>query len=79
MALKVSAQRFIRVETPLGRRAGRSEGGRFAGGAVSVSPTVATPRRGLGKTGDSKPMRLVSTATLGSGLNFVTYEVVRAA
>src|ERR1700733_11537270 len=32
----------------------------------------------FGKTSDKKPMRLVRAATIGDGLSFVTYEVVRA-
>jgi dihydrofolate reductase len=36
-------------------------------------------RRLFGETGDAKPLRLVRTTTLGSGLNFVVYEVVRDA
>jgi len=45
-----------------------------------VFPVVlGAGRRLFGETSDSKPMRLVGTATLGNGLNFVTYEVVREA
>jgi dihydrofolate reductase len=32
----------------------------------------------FGKTSDKKPMRLVRATTIGDGLTFVTYEVVRA-
>jgi dihydrofolate reductase len=33
----------------------------------------------FGETSDKKPMRLVSVTTIGDGLTFVTYEVVRGA
>ena len=33
----------------------------------------------FGKTSDKKPVRLVNTTTIGDGLTFVTYEVVRDA
>jgi hypothetical protein len=33
----------------------------------------------FGETGEKKPMRLVDTKTLGTGLTFLTYEVVREA
>jgi dihydrofolate reductase len=33
----------------------------------------------FGKTSDKKPMRLVNAMTIGDGLAFVTYELVRAA
>jgi len=33
----------------------------------------------FGKTSDKKPMRLVHVTTIGDGLTFVTYEVVRDA
>jgi hypothetical protein len=31
----------------------------------------------FGETSDKKPMRLVDTRTVGDGLVFITYEVVR--
>ena len=33
----------------------------------------------FGETSDKKPLRLVDTRTLGDGLAFLTYELVRAA
>ena len=34
-------------------------------------------QRLFGETSDKKPMRLVDARTIGAGLAFVTYEVVR--
>jgi hypothetical protein len=31
----------------------------------------------FGETGDQKPMRLVDARTIGDGLAFLTYELVR--
>ena len=33
----------------------------------------------FGETSDKKPMRLVDAKTVGDGLAFLTYELVRAA
>ena len=33
----------------------------------------------IGQTSDKKPMRLINTRTLGDGLAFLTYEMVREA
>jgi dihydrofolate reductase len=45
-----------------------------------IFPVVlGSGKRLFGETSDSKRLRLVGTATLGSGLNFVTYEFVRDA
>jgi dihydrofolate reductase len=45
-----------------------------------VFPVVlGAGERLFGETGDNKPMRLVETKTIGSGLVFLTYEVVRDA
>jgi riboflavin biosynthesis pyrimidine reductase len=33
----------------------------------------------FGETSDKKPMRLVDVTTIGDGLTFVTYEVLRDA
>ena len=45
-----------------------------------VFPVVlGSGERLFGKTGEQKPMRLVSVSTIGAGLTFVTYEVVRNA
>jgi dihydrofolate reductase len=33
----------------------------------------------FGDTSDTKPLRLVNTQTLGEGIAFLTYELVRAA
>ena len=45
-----------------------------------VFPVVlGSGERLFGATSDKKPMRLVRAATIGDGLSFVTYEVVRAA
>jgi dihydrofolate reductase len=35
-------------------------------------------KRLFGETSDAKPMRLIGVSTIGDGLAFVTYEVVRA-
>ena len=40
---------------------------------------VGTGERLFGETSDKKPMRLVKTQTIGDGLLFVTYELVRNA
>jgi dihydrofolate reductase len=45
-----------------------------------VFPVVlGSGERLFGETSDKKPMRLVSVSTIGDGLAFVTYEVVRNA
>ena len=45
-----------------------------------VFPVVlGSGERLFGETSDKKPMRLVSASTIGDGLAFVTYEVVRNA
>jgi dihydrofolate reductase len=45
-----------------------------------VFPVVlGAGERLFGATGDKKPMRLVDSKTIGNGLVFVTYDVVRAA
>jgi dihydrofolate reductase len=45
-----------------------------------VFPVVlGSGERLFGETSDKKPMRLVSVSTIGDGLAFVTYEVVRDA
>ena len=45
-----------------------------------IFPVVlGTGERLFGETSDKKPMRLVHVTTIGDGLTFVTYEVVRAA
>jgi hypothetical protein len=36
-------------------------------------------QRLFGETSDKKPMRLVDTKTIGDGLAFLTYELVREA
>jgi dihydrofolate reductase len=40
---------------------------------------LGTGKRLFGETSDKKPMRLVNVTTIGDGLIFVTYEVVRTA
>jgi dihydrofolate reductase len=40
---------------------------------------VGTGERLFGETSDAKPMRLVNTQTIGDGLIFVTYELIRDA
>ncbi|HXN59786.1 MAG TPA: dihydrofolate reductase family protein [Acidimicrobiales bacterium] len=40
---------------------------------------LGTGKRLFGETSDKKPMRLVNVTTIGDGLTFVTYEVVRTA
>lgn len=40
---------------------------------------VGAGRRLFGETGGRKPLRLIRTSTVGSGLTFVSYEVVRDA
>ncbi len=43
-----------------------------------VYPVVlGAGERLFGETSDKKPMRLLSTRTLGDGLAFLTYEMVR--
>jgi hypothetical protein len=43
-----------------------------------VFPVVlGAGERLFGETGENKPMRLVSTKTIGDGLAFLTYEFVR--
>jgi dihydrofolate reductase len=45
-----------------------------------VFPVVlGAGERLFGETSDQKPMRLVGTRTVGDGLAFLTYEIVRAA
>jgi dihydrofolate reductase len=45
-----------------------------------VFPVVlGAGERLFGETGDKKPMRLVDTKTIGDGLTFLTYELVREA
>ena len=45
-----------------------------------VSPVVlGAGERLFGETSDKKPMRLVNTRTIGDGLAFLTYEMVREA
>jgi dihydrofolate reductase len=45
-----------------------------------IFPVVlGTGERLFGETTDKKPLRLIDSTTLGKGLAFVTYEVVRAA
>src|SRR5947207_4906562 len=45
-----------------------------------VFPVVlGAGERLLGETGDKKPMRLLDTKTIGDGLAFLTYELVREA
>ncbi len=45
-----------------------------------VFPVVlGAGERLFGETSDKKPMRLVDARTIGAGLTFFTYEVVRAA
>ncbi len=45
-----------------------------------VFPVVlGAGERLFGETGDKKPMRLVDTKTIGDGLAFLTYELVRQA
>jgi dihydrofolate reductase len=45
-----------------------------------VFPVVlGAGERLFGETGDKKPMRLVDTKTIGDGLAFLTYEMVREA
>ena len=45
-----------------------------------VFPVVlGTGERFFGETSDQKPMRLVNTQTIGDGLAFLTYELVRDA
>ncbi|HEY4830545.1 MAG TPA: dihydrofolate reductase family protein [Solirubrobacteraceae bacterium] len=47
---------------------------------VVVFPVViGSGERLFGETSDKKPMRLVSASTIGAGLAFLTYEVVRDA
>ncbi len=61
----------------LGRTPSRARPGRRA--AVShVFPVVlGAGERLFGETTDKKPMRLVDTKTIGEGLVFLTYQVVR--
>jgi dihydrofolate reductase len=40
---------------------------------------VGDGRRLFGETGSQKPLRLIRTSTVGNGLTFVSYEVVRDA
>jgi dihydrofolate reductase len=45
---------------------------------LKIFPVVlGTGERLFGETSDKKPMRLVDTQTLGDGVAFLTYEVVR--
>jgi dihydrofolate reductase len=45
-----------------------------------IFPVVlGSGNRLFGETSDQKPMRLVNVTTIGDGLTFVTYEVVRTA
>ena len=45
-----------------------------------VFPVVlGAGERLFGETSDKKPMRLVDTRTVGDGLAFLTYEIVREA
>jgi dihydrofolate reductase len=45
-----------------------------------VFPVVlGAGERLFGETGDMKPLRLVNTRTIGDGLAFLTYELVRDA
>jgi dihydrofolate reductase len=47
---------------------------------LTVFPvTLGAGERLFGETGDRKPMRLVSTQTIGDGLAYLTYELVRDA
>ncbi len=46
---------------------------------TSFPVVLGAGRRLFGETSDKKPLRLVDTRTLGEGLAFLTYEVVRAA
>jgi hypothetical protein len=40
---------------------------------------LGTGERLFGETGDAKPMRLLSSQTIGDGLAFLTYQPVRDA
>ena len=40
---------------------------------------VGAGERLFGETSDTKPMRLAGVRTVGDGLTFVTYEIVRDA
>ena len=45
-----------------------------------VFPVVlGAGERLFGETSDTKPMRLVDTKTIGDGLAFLTYQLVRGA
>ena len=47
---------------------------------LMVFPVVlGAGERLFGETSDKKPMRLVDTRTVGDGLAFLTYELVREA
>ncbi len=47
---------------------------------LKIYPVVlGSGKRLFGETSDKKPMRLVDTQTLGDGIAFVTYEMVREA
>ena len=62
----------------LGAHADRARPGRRA--AAVVFPVVlGAGERLFGETSDKKPMRLVDSRTVGDGLAFLTYEIVRDA
>jgi dihydrofolate reductase len=45
---------------------------------LTVFPVVlGAGERLFGETGEQKPMRLLDTKTIGDGLGYLTYEVVR--
>ena len=47
---------------------------------LKIFPVVlGAGERLFGETSDKKPMRLVNTTTIGDGLAFLTYEMVRGA
>ena len=51
----------------------------FATSASSAGEPAAGGERLFGETSDKKPMRLVDTKTIGDGLAFLSYEMVREA
>jgi hypothetical protein len=76
------------VQDPDGKEGFRLGGwfGQFGGkdleewAKVSLEEALDTEAQRLfGESGDKKPMRLVDTKTIGDGLAFLTYEMVRDA